>query len=368
MLETMPNVLFKSVKFGEQLVSGFKGDYSAIFDNCPKLTKKYRSQPAGAGKPGDKFDDRIDDIKAFYEDISRLEPILDSRGYVVVKTSADAAAAAKILTRRDVKGVVIDKNATSKYLFSDIEHLHIKSLDLNGRKDAAYMFYGCTLAEFGEVIGSEEITDATGMFDDTICGAYPQIRFPKCSRMTTFVDAHAPGSIPDIQYAPVFEEIGECGIDVVGDGLPPGQEGTNIVNRINSFLFGCNRSEWADKHGAQRIAEIMYIGPLKSQAGDLMDATRKDKRGFAVVDTNTTPAVVAALIKAGIPGFVFDPEYVSSLNGSGSSGEDWVGECSLFRGLHAARMPVIDFNGLRSCQNMFRGCNIGQFAGFEGFD
>ena len=72
-------------------MSDFDGDYSAIFDGCQKLIKKYRSQPGKNG--GDKFDDRIDDIKAFYEDVSRIKPALDSRGYVIVKTPEDAAAA-----------------------------------------------------------------------------------------------------------------------------------------------------------------------------------------------------------------------------------------------------------------------------------
>lgn len=72
MLETMPNVLFKSIRHGSRLASNFDGDYSVIFDGCQKMVQKYRSQQAGNGKPGDKFDDRIDDIKAFYEDTSRF--------------------------------------------------------------------------------------------------------------------------------------------------------------------------------------------------------------------------------------------------------------------------------------------------------
>ena len=72
MLETMPNVLFKSIRHGRKLASNFDGDYSVIFEGCQKMVQKYRSQSAGNGKPGDKFDDRIDDIKAFYEDVSRI--------------------------------------------------------------------------------------------------------------------------------------------------------------------------------------------------------------------------------------------------------------------------------------------------------
>lgn len=34
MLETMPNVLFKSIRHGRRLASNFDGDYSVIFDGC----------------------------------------------------------------------------------------------------------------------------------------------------------------------------------------------------------------------------------------------------------------------------------------------------------------------------------------------
>lgn len=120
-LETVPNALFKSIKFGKNLISDFNNkNYADIFLNCPKLIKKYRSQPAKDGA-GDKFDDIIDAIRDFYEDTSRLTPILDSRGYIKVQTAQDATDAAQyILDRRDVKGIVIDKTAETKYLFNKI--------------------------------------------------------------------------------------------------------------------------------------------------------------------------------------------------------------------------------------------------------
>lgn len=149
------------------------------------MVQKYRSQQAGNGKPGDKFDDRIEDIKAFYEDTSRIQPALDSRGYVVVKDPSDAEEAAPILTRREVKGIVIDKNAQSCGLFNSIK-LRIKSLDLNGRSDVRDMFCSCEITEFGEIIGAENVTVADNMFADTICNIYPTIRFPKCTRMKAF--------------------------------------------------------------------------------------------------------------------------------------------------------------------------------------
>jgi uncharacterized alpha/beta hydrolase family protein len=42
-LENMPNVLFKSIKHGKNLVSNFTGNYASIFDGCNTLIKKYRS-------------------------------------------------------------------------------------------------------------------------------------------------------------------------------------------------------------------------------------------------------------------------------------------------------------------------------------
>ena len=283
MLETMPNVLFKSIRHGRKLASNFDGDYSVIFEGCQKMVQKYRSQPAGNGKPGDKFDDRIDDIKAFYEDVSRIQPALDSRGYVIVKTKADAEAAAPILARREVHGIVIDKNAQSRVLFDSLK-LRIKSLDLNGRSDVSQMFCRCEITEFGEIIGSENVTNADEMFIDTVCSIYPTIRFPKCARMNTFVGAFAPDDVPDIQYAPIIEEIRGAEMSVVADGIPPGAVGESITETIAKYLFGDKRSAWTAKHGARRVAEIMYVQSIQAAAEDALEKMPKDERGYVIVN------------------------------------------------------------------------------------
>lgn len=353
MLETMPNVLFKSIRHGRRLVSNFDGDYSEIFDGCQKMVKKYRSQQAGNGRPGDKFDDRIEDIKAFYEDASRVQPVLDSRGYVVVKDSSDAEDAAPILARREVKGIVIDKNAQSRGLFNDLK-LRIKSLDLNGRSDVRYMFNSCEITEFGEVIGSENVTDADNMFSGTICSIYPAIRFPKCARTTAFLGAQAPDDVPDIQYAPIIEEIRGAEIDVVADGIPPGGEGDDIAYTINQYLFGNERPEWAAKHGARRVAEIMYVQPLRAAAGDAVEKMPKDERGYVIVNEHMTQNMLKTLIKSGPAGFVIDPETVASCNQNGHG-------VAIFEGIKTDVMPVIDLNGLQCCAGMFKNCDVGQF-------
>lgn len=51
-------------------------------------------------------------------------------------------------------------------------------------------------------------------------------------------------------------------MDVVANGIPPNAAGDNIAYAINQYLFGSERSEWAAKHGARRVAEIMYVQPL----------------------------------------------------------------------------------------------------------
>ena len=247
------------------------------------MVQKYRSQPAGNGKPGDKFDDRIDDIKAFYEDVSRIQPALDSRGYVIVKTQADAEAAVPILARREVKGIVIDKNAQSRVLFDGLK-LRIKSLDLNGRSDVRQMFCSCEITEFGEIINSENVTNAGEMFIDTACSIYPAIRFPKCARMNTFVGAFAPDDVPDIQYAPIIEEIRGAEMSVVVDGIPPGAVGESITETITEYLFGDKRSAWTARHGARRVAEIMYVQPIQAAAEDALEKMPKDERGYIIVN------------------------------------------------------------------------------------
>ena len=118
---------------------------------------------------------------------------------MIVKDSSDAEAAALILSRREVKGIVIDKNAQPRGLFPGLK-LRIKSLDLNGRSDVRQMFHRCEITEFGEIIGSENVTAADEMFIDTVCSLYPVIRFPKCARMNTFVGAFAPEDVPDIRF------------------------------------------------------------------------------------------------------------------------------------------------------------------------
>lgn len=141
------------------------------------------------------------------------------------------------MARREVKGIVIDKAAESASLFNRLK-LRIKSLDLNGRTDAHGMFYRCTITEFGEVIGSENITNTDFMFNNTTCSIYPPMAFPKCTRMLTFKNAPAPNDIPDVQYAPMIQEINGIGIDAVGNGIPPGDDGARMASRICEYLFG----------------------------------------------------------------------------------------------------------------------------------
>lgn len=361
-------MLFKSIKFGKNLISEFSNkNYADIFLNCPRLIKKYRSQPAKDGA-GDKFDDIIDAIRDFYEDTSRLTPIMDSRGYIKVQTAQDATDAAQyILGRRDVKGIVIDKTAETKYLFNRINNLRIKSLDLNGVQCTEYMFYKCRIAEFGEIKGSENVVDATGMFYGTACGEYPRMKFPKCTEMTVFRGASAPDSIPDIRYSPAFDEIPDCGLDAIGDNGPSPE----TADKITEYMFGDTRAGWRSKHSARRLAEIMYISPLRSSVEDTINAIRKDKRGFAVIDKTTTAKIVQTYLErtSDIAGFVFDPELVAEINNNGYAVyNEYEKKHNYFENISVTRMPVIDFNGLNNCTAMFRNCRVGSFAGFEGSD
>ena len=162
--------------------------------------------------------------------------------------------------------------------------LRIKSLDLNGRSDVRQMFYSCEITEFGEIIGSENVTAADEMFIDTVCSIYPVIRFPKCTRMNTFVGAFAPEDVPDIQYAPIIEEISGAEMNVVVDGIPPGAAGESVTETITKYLFGDKRSAWTAMHGARRVAEIMYVRPLQAAAEDALEKMPKDERGYVIVN------------------------------------------------------------------------------------
>jgi len=221
MLEDMPNVLYKKIKHGKRLVSDFDGDYSAIFNGCDRLIRKLRSTKRDKDRqnePGDRFDDEIARIQAFYEDGKHLAPMLDSRGYIVVRTQDDAESAVPILSRRDVKGIVIDKNAKPEELFYKL-NLRIKSLDLNGVKSTAGMFTKCNILEFGEIIGGENVIDARGMFEDTSCNRYPPMNFPKLSAPFVFYDAKCPVDIPRIQYAQTIQDLPDLDINLER-GLP----------------------------------------------------------------------------------------------------------------------------------------------------
>ena len=162
--------------------------------------------------------------------------------------------------------------------------LRIKSLDLNGRSDVSQMFCRCEITEFGEIIGSENVTKADEMFIDTACSIYPAIRFPKYARMNTFVGAFAPDDVPDIQYAPIIEEIRGVEMDVVANGIPPGAAGESITEAITKYLFGDKRSAWTAKHGARRVAEIMYVRQLEAAAEDALEKMPKDERGYVIVN------------------------------------------------------------------------------------
>ena len=276
-----------------------------------------------------------------------------------MKDSSDAEAAALILARREVRGIVIDKNAQSRGLFNDLK-LRIKSLDLNGRSDVRQMFCNCEITEFGEVIGSENVTIADSMFSGTTCSIYPTIRFPKCTRMKTFEGAIVPDDVPNIQYAPIIEEIRGAEMDVVAGGIPPNDNGDEIAYAINQYLFGCERSSWTAKHGTRRVAEIMYVQPLRTSAEDAIEKMPKDERGYVIINEHITQNVLKMLIKSKPAGFVIDSETVASFNQSGHG-------ITIFEGIKADIMPVIDLNGLQCCAEMFKNCDIGQFKGFENF-
>lgn len=358
MLENMPPVFFKSIKHGKMLASNFNGDYSVIFDGCNKMIKNYRSQPSASGK-GDKFDDRMDDVKRFYEDEERIKPMTDSRGYVIVKDVADAAMAASITTRREIKGIVIDKSADPAGLFSNL-NIHIKSLDLNGRSDVSYMFQNCDIAEFGEIIGSENVVNAEEMFGGSRCSIYPPIRFPKCSNTRIFAGAKAPDDVPDVQYAPMIQEIRGCGMDVVGNGIPPGDAGDRIAGKICEYMFGDERYEWEDKHGERRVAELMYVQPLIAASSDVLEKMPKDEREFVILGENVTSNMLKSLLRAKPKGFVFETDYVKKCNSQGD-------QVTIFQRIKADSIPTIDFNGLTNCAMMFQQCTVRKFEGFENF-
>ena len=278
---------------------------------------------------------------------------------MVVKDSSDAEAAAPILARREVKGIVIDKNAQPRGLFNGLK-LRIKSLDLNGISDVRQMFCNCEITEFGEVIGSENVTIADSMFSNTTCSIYPTIRFPKCTRMKTFEGAKVPDDVPNIQYAPIIEEIRGAEMDVVADGIPPNANGDEIAYAINQYLFGCERSNWTAKHGVRRVAEIMYVQPLRASSEDALEKMPKDERGYVIINEHMTQNVLKMLINSKPAGFVIDSETAASLNRSGRG-------ITIFEGIKTDVMPVIDLNGLQCCAEMFRNCDVGRFEGFENF-
>lgn len=150
------------------------------------------------------------------------------------------------------------------------------------------MFFKCRIAEFGEIKGSENVVNAAGMFYGTACGEYPKMKFPKCAEMTVFRGAGAPDSIPDIRYSPAFDEIPGCGLDAIGDNGPSPE----TANKITEYMFGDTKAGWQSKHSARRLAEIMYISPLRSSAEDMINAIRKDERGFVVIDKTATAKII----------------------------------------------------------------------------
>lgn len=76
--------------------------------------------------------------------------------------------------------------------------------------------------------------------------------------------------MPNIQYAPIIEEIRGAEMDIVADGIPPNDNGDEIAYAINQYLFGSELSKWTAKHGARRVAEIMYVQPLMASAEDAL--------------------------------------------------------------------------------------------------
>ena len=149
-------------------------------------------------------------------------------------------------------------------------------------------------------------------------------------------------------------------MDVVADGIPPNANGDEIAYAINQYLFGCEHSSWTAKHGARRVAEIMYVQPLLASAEDALEKMPKDERGYVIINEHMTQNVLKALIKSKPAGFMIDSETVASFNRSGRG-------ITIFEGIKTDVMPVIDLNGLQCCAEMFRDCDVGRFEGFENF-
>jgi hypothetical protein len=118
MLETIPDIRFKSIKYGKSLIDNFNGNnYIEIFSGCNALLKKYRAQKPSKENDDPSIDNKFDEIiekviKPFYEDKKHILQNLDSRGYLVINNSEDANDAAVLLTTyKDIKGIVIGKTA-----------------------------------------------------------------------------------------------------------------------------------------------------------------------------------------------------------------------------------------------------------------
>jgi hypothetical protein len=176
-----------------------------------------------------------------------------------------------LLSRRDIKGIVIGKNASTDSLFDDLD-LNIKSLDINGNTSTKRMFVNCSIHEFNEIIGTENIVDATEMFYNTRCNIYPKINLPKCNNFKIFSNAISPKTIPEIEYGNYVTEIKGAEFNLIQNGIPPTDDGHRIANNICHNMFNNTDSIWIEDHDLTRLAESLYIKHIRKINENMLES------------------------------------------------------------------------------------------------
>jgi hypothetical protein len=134
------------------------------------------------------------------------------------------------------------------------------------------MFINCNIHEFNEIIGTENIVDATEMFYGTECNIYPKINLPKCKNFKIFSNANSPRTIPEIEYGNDVSEIEGVEFNLIQNGIPPADDGYRIANNICDYMFDNTDSAWIKDHDLTRLVDSLYTEHIRKIKENILES------------------------------------------------------------------------------------------------
>lgn len=212
----------------------FTGDFSLIFDGCIKLQRKM----------GDKFDQTMDEVKAWYVD--KLQKSGKNQDVIELTHSIDEDNDGDFTS---YKKVILPKTGPLNGMFSDNQNIRIRTLDVNGNTNIGYLFRRCRINRIDRIVGTENVTQAESVFYHCTIQEYPALDLPSLTgQMTVYKNCPKTRAMPIIRF-----------------GMNIKKFDTNDIESICWRIFGDMSDEWLSQYEAtsDKYVRNLYLNPLK---------------------------------------------------------------------------------------------------------